>query len=204
MSAAPCLSILVWSEDGAAASHTVIEHLARKMLTLVEPSCHRDRVEFEPLNDAAARALKGAGWKGASGRDRQKVVDLRRAIAGKLVEGLGDVPGFVFFHVDGDRAWRFRAESDTRAKLAELAAAIEPLVRAALEKKGRAAELRAVMSRFGALVPFHSIEAWLFQNTDEATRICRAACGRPGRPSCRAGRSCGSRVRADGPGCPPR
>jgi hypothetical protein len=88
------------------------------------------------------------------------------------------VPGFVLFHVDGDRAWRFKDESDTHAKFAEMVAAIEPLVLPALEAKGRAAEARAIMSRLRALVPFHSIEAWLFQNTDELTRICQTSCGR--------------------------
>lgn len=175
VSRAPCLSILVWTEDSAKSAEEVVSALARKMLTLVDPYCQTDRVAFEPLNDEAARALKGAAWKNTKGR---KLVDLRRAIATKLVEGTTDLPGFVFFHVDGDTAWADRARSEAPTKLAKLALAVEQLVLGALEAKGRTGELGSIMSRLCVLVPFYSIEAWLFQNTDELSRLCQASCGR--------------------------
>lgn len=34
------------------------------------------------------------------------------------------------------------------------------------------------MRRLRQLVPFYSIEAWLYQNTAEARRLCEASCGR--------------------------
>jgi hypothetical protein len=172
------LSVLIWTEDSADHADEAIAALARKMLTLVVAGCQTQRIAFEPLNDAAARALKGSAWKGAAGRERQRLVDLRQAIATKLVEGTGDVPGFVFFHVDGDTAWADRARAENPAKFAAFTVAIEPLVSGALERRGRSAELGAIMSRLCVLMPFHSIEAWLFQNTDELARRCQASCGR--------------------------
>jgi hypothetical protein len=174
----PCLSILVWSEDHAPDAHDTVRALAKKMLTLVDPVCRTNRVEFEPLNNAEARALKGAGWKSTRPRDLPKLVGLRRAIASKLIESTASVDGFVFFHIDGDTAWERQADSEQRAKFAELAAAVEQLVMADLARQGRGAETRAIMSRFRVLMPFHSIEAWLFQNTAELIRVCTASCGR--------------------------
>src|SRR5262249_8721635 len=102
-----CLSILVLTEDSASDGHETITALAKKMLDQVVPGCRTNRIEFEPQNAVAKRAMHGNLWKSRSPRDRQKLVDLRQTIATKLVEGkLVDgeaVPGFVFFHVDGDR-----------------------------------------------------------------------------------------------------
>ncbi len=178
MSAAPCLSILIWSEDHASDAHETVFAVAKKMLTLVDSRCQTNRIEPEPLDTEAARALKGAGWKSTNRRDLPKLVSLRRSIANKLVESTVSVSGFVFFHIDGDTAWERRADSEQPAKFAELAAAVEHLVAGHLASKGRSAETRAVMNRFRPLMPFHSIEAWLFQNTAELARVCAASCGR--------------------------
>ncbi len=173
MNAAPCLSILVWSEDHAPDAYDTVRALAKKMLTLVDPACRTNRVEFEHLDTAESRALKGAGWKSSRARDLPKLVGLRRAIASKLIESTASVSGFVFFHVDGDTAWTRHEGSEQPAKFAELAAAVEQLVAAGLARQGRRAETGAVMSRFRALMPFHSIEAWLFQNTSELIPCAR-------------------------------
>jgi hypothetical protein len=173
-----CLSILVWSEDHAPDAYETVRALAKKMLTLVDPVCRTNRVEFEHLNTEAARALKGSRWKSTSRRDLPKLVGLRRAIASKLVESTADIAGFVFFHVDGDTSWAEHAASEQPEKFAALAAAVEKLVADDLARKGRSAEVHTIMGRFRALMPFHSIEAWLFQNTVELTHVCRASCGR--------------------------
>jgi hypothetical protein len=178
VNAAPCLSILIWSEDHAPDAHETVFAVAKKMLTLVDPGCRTNRIEVNPLDTKAARALKGAGWKSTSRRDLPNIVSLRQTIASKLVEGTASVAGFVFFHIDGDTAWERRSGSEQPTKFAELAAAVEQLVAGHLASKGRSAETRAVMSRFRPLMPFHSIEAWLFQNTAELARVCAASCGR--------------------------
>ena len=103
----------MWTEDSAENAHQSIALLARKMLLFVDPSCQTQRIPFEPLNDVAARALKGAAWKGQDAKSRRAQVDLIRSIATKLAEE----NGFVFFRVDGDKAWADRASSDTDANV---------------------------------------------------------------------------------------
>ncbi len=178
MSQGPCVSILVWSEDHAPDAHNTVRSLVKKMLTLVDPGCRTNRVEFEYLETAEARALKGAGWKSGSRRDLPKLVGLRRAIASKLLESTADVTGFMLFHIDGDTSWKERAASEQPEKFASLASAVERLVADELGRRGQHAAVATVMSRFRMLMPFHSIEAWLFQNTAELTRVCRTSCGR--------------------------
>ncbi|MFS8071802.1 MAG: hypothetical protein ACMG6S_35980 [Byssovorax sp.] len=49
---------------------------------------------------------------------------------------------------------------------------------AILKKNGMEHEAVARMIRLRRLTPFYSIEAWLYQNTIEARRLCATACGR--------------------------
>src|SRR5262249_35103285 len=155
-------------EDHAPRAHEAVRTLAKKMLTLVDPACRTHRIEFEELNVEAARMLKGSGWKSTKPRDQPKLVAMRRAIATKLAESSGSVPGFVFFHVDGDTAWKERKTSEQPDKVAVFRAAVARLVTDYyLAPRGRSADLPVIMSRFQVLMPFHSIEAWLFQNTVE-------------------------------------
>jgi hypothetical protein len=177
------LSILILTEDSAKDSHETITALAKKMLDLVVPRCGTHRIEFEPQNALARQAMRGNLWKSKNPRDRQKLVDLRQSIATKLVEGKlveGEtVPGFVLFHVDGDRSWAEQKLSENVALFETfIRIYVEPIVTNALTKRGILGELHARMMRLRRLTPFYSIEAWLYQNTAEARRRCAEACGR--------------------------
>ncbi len=55
---------------------------------------------------------------------------------------------------------------------------VEPIVRAALERNRLPDQVPARMARLRRLTPFYSVEAWLYQNTVEARRLCEASCGR--------------------------
>lgn len=175
----PCLTLLILTEDSAASAHKTVTALVKKMLQLLVPECQTQRIVFEPQGESAARAMHGNLWKSRNPRDRQKLVDLRQSIATKLVESTDDVPGFVAFHVDGDRRWADRASSENVVRFADFVLTyVEPIVSAALAKKGRGDELPARMARLLPLTPFYSVEAWLYQNTVEARRLCAASCGR--------------------------
>jgi hypothetical protein len=167
------------TEDSADDAHETLSALVKKMLQLVVPACQTQRIRFEPQGEGAARAMRGNLWKSRSPRDRPKLVDLRQAIATKLVEEADDVPGFVVFHVDGDRRWQDRTSSENVARFDDYVRTyVEPIVRDALGRKRRGEETPARMARLRRLSPFYSVEAWLYQNTREARRLCEAGCGR--------------------------
>jgi hypothetical protein len=114
-------------------------------------------------------------------------VSFRQYIASKLRRERG----FVFFHVDGDRPYRERATSEN---VRQFEAVIRRPVRIILEAVPRHRRHRATppealhskeidrrLAKLVLLVPYYSIEAWLFQHTERAARRC------PGRPTCRHG-----------------
>ncbi|MCK6589196.1 MAG: hypothetical protein L6Q76_16615 [Polyangiaceae bacterium] len=146
------------------------------------------RIVLEPQDESAKRAMRGNLWKSTRPSDRSKIIDLGRSIAAKLLEE--DGPGFVFFHVDGDRVWSERTTSENVEKFD---AFVRDFVRQTLDnvlrRKRRKAgeplneealqhEIETALSRLFRLTPFYSIEAWLYQNTVEARRLCGLHCGK--------------------------
>jgi hypothetical protein len=184
---APCLSLLVLTEDGAEGGCDTIAALVKKMLLLIDGACKTHRIEFKPQGEDASRAMRANLWKSTEPRDYAKIVLLGRAIAAKLLEQdeAGQTGfGFVLFHFDGDRSWSERASSENLEKFEVFVRQyVEQSVDTALRRQKVIAanierEKAAAMLRLRRLTPFYSIEAWLYQNTAEARRRCANACGR--------------------------
>ena len=183
----PCLSILLLTEDDAEDGFKTIAALAKKMFLQIDSASRTHRIDFQPQGDDARRAMRGNRWKSTKPSDHANIVLLGRAIAAKLLEqDEAGQPGFgfVLFHVDGDRPWSERDESENVEKFgAFVVQYVEQSLDAALRRQKVAAadidrERAAALSRLRRLTPFYSIEAWLYQNTAEARRLCEDSCGR--------------------------
>ncbi|MGB1275270.1 MAG: hypothetical protein ACPG77_05920 [Nannocystaceae bacterium] len=167
----PCLSILVLGEDSGKDAPKMLRKLVGTMLRLVEPQVQTQRVRFSPVDPEAQAALRSNTWKSTKQRDRVHKVRLFRTVARKLAEQ----DGFVFWHVDGDTAWSQRVKSENYKKFESLA---RQGVRGALQSPVRGPvpnEVQVIrqIKRLICIMPFYSIEAWLFQNTDVVRRLCR-------------------------------
>jgi len=162
---APALSILILSEDGASDSHLTIVAIAKKMLRLVDAHCDTQpaKIRFEPLSDKeAGSAVKANLWMSTRATDRQAITSLVKYIATKISEA----NGFVFFHADGDRVWTQMQTSENHSKFTEI---IVGRVSKLLKANGRKPEDH--LFRLKLLMPFYSIESWLYQNTEAAIAI---------------------------------
>ena len=184
----PLLALHILTEDSAATAHDTLVALVKKMVLLLDPACRTHLVAFEPQGDRERRAMHGNLWKSKRHLDQPKIILLGRAIAEKLLEQ--DVPGFVLFHVDGDVPWARHDESENVAKFSGF---LQTYVRQALDRALRvqhkergdtatdeviATQVDAALQRLLRLTPFYSIEAWTYQNTAEARRLCEQNCGR--------------------------
>jgi len=89
--------------------------------------------------------------------------------------------GWVLFHFDGDRTWAARESSENQEKFQEhVWERVRELVGSTLARSQNGstpqeseAQAGARMTRLKTVVPFYSMEAWLFQNTREAVRLCQ-------------------------------
>lgn len=178
------LSVLLLTEDGGASADETLRVLMVKLLGHLAPGVvtRDDSRWWEPASAEARDVVRANGWKNPRRVDRVRFLQY---VAAKLRQA----HGFVFFHVDGDRVYQRRAESENLRMFEVL---IRQGVRTILQapparrrgRRGSSVEEVDVDQRLAKLVllmPFYSIEAWLFQNTDVATRLC------PGPPQCRRG-----------------
>ncbi|KYG11471.1 hypothetical protein BE21_00780 [Sorangium cellulosum] len=174
MSVARC-SFLVLGEDSGEGAHETLVALAKNIFRLVDSNYDWQHIRFEPPEDGNLRlVLRGNEWKN---RNHPKRRDLMGYIATKLLEG---DRAFVIYHIDGDRRWAERETSENVEKFRDF---IEIDVRRFIEhrrqRSGRAAAGELALSQLLLLVPYYSIEAWLFQNTRAGIRLCEET------PACR-------------------
>ncbi|MBI5493403.1 MAG: hypothetical protein HY904_00140 [Deltaproteobacteria bacterium] len=150
------------TEDSAAAAHPVMRHLARKLCRCVDPRCQTQKVQL----DLPERPTGGWGshWKS----NAPEAITLRREIATRLALG-----HFVLMHVDGECRWSERKESENARHFRER---FRDRVRRVLDASGKDP---AVLDGLLPVIPHFEMEAWLYQATDTASRLCRdGPCGR--------------------------
>lgn len=167
----PVARLLVLTEDSSADGPPTIRALLQHVLAQVNSAADLARVSFEPLPDSrASKALAGNVWKSAKKTATAGVVDLVQRIARHLALGSSC---FVVHHIDGDRVWKDR---DSSENVREYGNVVMRRVRLQLSvwaaKQNRGAVVDEHMSRLLLLTPFWCVEAWLFQNTEEAGKHC--------------------------------
>ena len=181
----PTLSVLVLTEDSSPSAHDTLVPLARKLLQLVDRHTRSNHVYFEPAEREAALAVRSnlwRSWEAPHPTNDRSIRILRRTLATKVLEE--DAPGYVLFHFDGDCSWSDRESSENARRLQAFERFVEGL-RSIIEEhvaKHRlpldALEIDRRLRRVCAVVPFYSIESWLYQNTKRARELCQQRCGK--------------------------
>ncbi len=171
------LSVMVLTEDSGAGAYDTVHALAKELLKLLVPGVRTHRIDFKPLDDEnARRAMHANLWKSTNPLDQPSIRLLIRSIITELLKDTG----FVLYHIDGDRPWSERDSSENvRGFRSRMLPPIEAGVRFQLQRQPHdAQEPGKRMKRLQLVVPFYSIEAWLYQNTREAGRLCeQEGCG---------------------------
>jgi hypothetical protein len=151
-------TILLWHEDrNPAPLHTLLAQLFNHGTGFTFPSA-----VFKGLRS-------GNNWRSRKAQNEPAVVLLRKTIADHLCIG----GGLVLFHFDGDEPWSKRADSST---LGQFEDRILRPVMSILASRGMSED--DVRSRFRTIVPYYSLESWLFRNTARAREICTNRCAR--------------------------
>ncbi|HYO55711.1 hypothetical protein [Archangium sp.] len=181
---AKMLSVMVLTEDSGAGAYDTVQALVKEMLKLLVRGVQTHRIGFTPLeNESARRAMHANLWKSDNPRDERDIRLLIRSIINELLKP----NGFVLYHLDADCPWSeqtaseagHEASANVREFHSRMCPPIEAGLRQELLKRSHdEKEPEKRMKRFRLLVPFYSIEAWLYQNTREARRLCEeGGCG---------------------------
>ena len=176
----PVLRILALSEDGSDHAYEVVVALSKSMLKIVDRSVQtqKEKLQFDEERGDGRRAMCANLWRSTKEKDEKAIRALMRAIVSQLLirDDDGRPSGFVFFHYDGDEGFSNRHGSDARRHFDEFRLKIEQQIKAAREIEGD--ELARIMSGLIAIEPFYCIEAWTYQHTEVAKRICARGCGK--------------------------
>ena len=152
------LKVLVLSEDTGQGHETVCAVLEKVLLAREGAT---QRIEFLPSDDQqATEAMYCSYWKSEDPRFGRVNTALRRMIANKLALGWT-----VIFHFDGDTAWEDRMSSDNVKKFERLVRANVKLLLG--DKDGQR------IDDLVEVTPFYSIEAWTYQSTSQAQKLCK-------------------------------
>jgi len=169
-------SVLLLTEDGSKHAPTVLELLTRRLFRHLDDRCDTSRINFEPPDPEARSMFTGNAWM-EHRRDRVRVHNY-------VAQKLHNDRGFVVHHVDADQTWQQYTTQTPKPQVTKLDSLLLTPVRKILHadyKKrapdnsdaARTAEVEARMVRFFRLVPCWEIEAWLYQNTERALRLCK-------------------------------
>lgn len=164
------MGILLLSEDGSENARPTLEALVKKMMRLVDEHCLTNMLPFDKPDKAAVAIVRANLWKSTNPKHRSEIVALRRTLATKLT---AQPPGFVLFHIDGDCRWSEEASCENHAQFRKsiVAKVRERIVET--NSKWTKDEVDRCMSRLIVLLPFYSIEAWVYQNIKRARELCR-------------------------------
>jgi hypothetical protein len=162
----PALSVLLCTEDSGGQAHATLAALVGAMLRLVDSECDADLIAILPADEEARLALggrKARAWTAEGHRNRLR---LAAKIADQVARDQPD--GFVAFHFDGDRPWS-KEPGDLRdyEKIRRIV-----IDRLAEPRRGDRTYPPERIERLLLVAPYWSIEAWLYQNTPVAKRIC--------------------------------
>jgi hypothetical protein len=158
--------VLVLTEDTGDDAHATIVAIARKLLLLLEPGLDVQRVDFSRADERARVGMGFNCYKSSNPRDYEKKVRLAQAIATHLLSA--DTSTAVLIHIDGDGPWSAHHPDYLCDNVRLFREDVLERVRAILARR----ECVEQFEHLALLVPFWSIESWLFQNTRVALELC--------------------------------
>jgi len=157
--------LLVLTEDSAKSASRVVELLFKRLVTATIPGANISQLDPRPISPELTRIMRANNWRSAQKEHRQDIVRLCNAI--KVF--IADPSSFVVFHHDADLPWRNRHNRGLREQFQKC---VFNTVKMMMEQDRRTpAFVQEALSRVIHLVPHYSIEAWLYQNIDEARKL---------------------------------
>jgi hypothetical protein len=159
--------IMVLTEDHYPEPHRA---LVRAMLRLVKPNHNAAKIDVQGDDSRAQEAAQGNRGKNRKGPGHQQRVALARAIATEIFTP----SNFVFYHVDADRCFSAPKvpKPENEVFFESVLLAVRQLLEALKEQHQDSRTTDEMIARVMLLLPYYSIEAWLFQNTRVGRELC--------------------------------
>lgn len=158
------VKVLIITEDTGKDSFEVLKNLVNSILKNILDDYQSHLIEFKQVERAYNSALSGNRWKQEKPHKDPKLARAVTAFKKYLAQHIMKKNAFVFWHIDGDIKWSQFTGGKECDNIKRLNSFIEKvLMGIAIHKKDQAPPRPD--SHFLKLLPFYSIEAWLYQNS---------------------------------------
>lgn len=165
---APRATLLLLTEDSGRDAHATHEALVRSMLRLIAPRHNTSAIVIDGATDDQRSVMRNNGWESRKPENESKRRSLLQSIATKLCESNLHI---VFFHYDGDRPWSDHESYPRKTMFDER---VILAIKHQFDHKNLSPEQQErALSRLITIVPFYSVESWLYQNTPVAIGLCQ-------------------------------
>jgi hypothetical protein len=177
------IEILLITEDSHPNAYEVFRNLSIEMLLLLQPGVPRYRLkqalQFAPLKGeakppSALVASKGTNWRSRDSKMYRSQQMLREQMTTMLLKARA----FVFFHVDGDKEWKNRDDSIREQFEKHHLRAVYAGIDHHRKTHPATPDSAELTQKIILIIPYYSIESWLYQNTNIALSKCKTDKGR--------------------------
>jgi hypothetical protein len=163
--------ILLITEDSSRQGIHVITTISKAILRRIFKHELRESIRFEPAESDLAleksiSILHGNKWRSKGRFDEYAIRNLIQYVATIILQP----GGFVFWHLDGDTIWSLREQAITPSQFNKI---ILDRVHSLIDGKADPIKLNSIKSKIKVIVPYYSIESWLFQNEELAIKLCQ-------------------------------
>lgn len=145
--------------------------LVRVMLRLVQPNHDEKLIDVQGDHSDAQEAAQANQGKSRRKAGHQRRVAIARAIATEIFTE----SNFVFYHVDADRTFGAPREPKPENVLffENILIVVRQHIEALKQQHGDTRSTDEIINRIRLLLPYYSLEAWLFQNTRIGRELCQ-------------------------------
>lgn len=164
------VKVLIVTEDTGTESFEVLKNLINSILKNIVEDYQSQLIEFKPVEKCYLPVCSGNRWKQEKPHKDPKLAREITAFKKYIVQHTMKSSAFIFWHIDGDMMWAQFARGKECANRKSLDTFIEKVL------KGMTIHQRDKVPPtpegcFLKLLPFYSIEAWLYQNSQALQKI---------------------------------
>lgn len=163
------VKVLIISEDRGKDSFAVFKNLISSILKNIIPDFQSQLIEYIEIDAKHSGVLSGNKWRQRRPRDR-KLTAMIHNFKRELIQYLLEGPAFIFWHIDGDMRWCDFTQKGNCTNLEQLNSFLAP-IESELESYRSNSSTKLPKNKVLKLLPFYSIEAWLYQNSTTLQNI---------------------------------
>lgn len=163
------VNVLIITEDTGKGSFELFRNLINSILREIITDFQSQLIEYVRIDARHSEVLSGNSWMQKRPRNK-KLRDSIYRLKREIIQYLLGKQAFVFWHIDGDMKWCEFTKKGSCLNLEKLNDFLAPIT-AELDTHRNNKAPNLPKDKILKLLPFYSVEAWLYQNSAALQKI---------------------------------